>query len=534
MRLLSKISVTCMFLLGLAISASGQEGRSMRDFEFIRSSSPWLTSRNAAGLNTMPTEKASIAEGTFSKDNGGLIDNAGSDDSFKAGVHTESYLKISERLAFYGKLSYSYDKGKNMGGSILMDPDYNPINFYESVDTTRGVKNKELYHLIGSLSYKFKDDRWSLGASIDYESGDQAKLKDPRFLNVWMDLNASLGTRFAASEVFSAGLSLEYRRTLELLQEDTYGVDGKQYYNLIDYGGFYGKRELFEGGSQGMVADETRPMLNSFMGASLQIEAGRKIKVFNQLTYLMRNGYYGSRSSSKITYTEHYGNIMEYNGVLLAGKGKNLHRVGLDVRFENLFNNENVYRLNTEIGENTVVEYISQNEVLDRTDISAALSYTGYLGVKNFRPKWEYGINAGFRSRQSLTTIYPFYRSSGHNVISADIRGKRNFISGKNLFTADLEAGFQTGSGTPKNDGILASSSSEAPRSFDMYLYRDFEYRTASRISAGLSVRYTRLFSDKIAGYIQLSDRYISLLKQPEYLNNGYKNTLVITIGCTF
>ena len=128
-----------MFLLGTGLAASGQEGRSVRDFEFISSSSPWLTSRNAAGLGTMPVERIAVAEGIFTKDNGGLIDNASSDDSFKAGVLTESYLKISDRLYFHGKLSYSYDKGRNMGGSLLMDPDYNPINFYESVDTTRGV-----------------------------------------------------------------------------------------------------------------------------------------------------------------------------------------------------------------------------------------------------------------------------------------------------------------------------------------------------------------------------------------------------------
>lgn len=522
-----------MFLLGLGLAASGQEGRSMRDFEFIRSSSPWLTSRNAAGLNTMPTERTVIAEGTFNKDNGGLIGNSGSDNSFKAGVHTESYLKISDRLAFYGKLSYSYNSGRNMGGPVFMDPDYNPLNFYESVDTTRGVKNKELYHLVGSLAYTFKDSRWSLGASIDYESGDQAKLKDLRVLNVWMDLNASIGTRFAASEGFSAGLSIEYRRTLESIVGNIYGVSGKQYYNFVDYGGFYGTRELFDS-NHGIVATETRPMFNSFIGASLQIEAGRKTKVFNQLTFLMRNGYYGSRSSGKITYTEHAGNIIEYNGVLLAGNTRNRHRIGLDVRFENLLNNENVYRLNTEVGENTVVEYISQNEVLDRTDISAALSYTGYLGVENFRPRWEYGVTATFDSRQSLTTVYPFYRSSGHNVICADIYGKRNFLSGKNLFTAELGAGFQTGSGVPKDDGAYASSSSEAPRSFDLYLYRDFEYRTASRISARASFRYTRLFSDRIGGYIQLSDRYISLLEAPQYLNNGHRNSLDLTIGCTF
>ena len=129
-------------------------------------------------------------------------------------------------VAFYGKLSYSYNSGKDMGGSILMDPSYNPINFYESVDTTGGVKNKEVYHLIGGLSYALKDSRWAIGAKIDYQTGDQAKLKDPRYLNVWMDLGTSVGTRFAASEGFSVGLNLEYRRTLETTSSKVYGVSG--------------------------------------------------------------------------------------------------------------------------------------------------------------------------------------------------------------------------------------------------------------------------------------------------------------------
>lgn len=534
MRLLSRISVTCMLLLGLGATASGQEGRSMRDFEFIRSSSPWLSSRNAAGLGTMPTDRATVAEGVFTKENGALIGNAGSDNSYKAGAQTESYLRISDRIVFYGNLSYSFDKGQNMGGSLLMDPDYNPVNFYESVDTTRGVKNKEMYRLTGGLAYTFKDSRWALGAKVDYVSGDQAKLKDPRFLNVWMDLNASLGTRFAASDAFSVGLSLEYRRTLESLMGKIYGVSGKQYFTLIDYGGFFGTRELFDGDYAMVSPGDTRPTFNGYYGASLQVEAGRRTKVFNELTYLRRSGYFGNKASTKVTYTEHAGNILEYKGVLLAGSGRNLHRVGLDARFENILNNENVYRYNTEVGEQTVVEYISQNEVLDRTDISAALSYTGYLNVENFRPRWEYGVNAAFSSRQSLATIYPYYRSSGHSSISATIYGKRNFLSGKNLFTVGLGLDFMTGFGVPKEDGFLANSSSEAPKSFDNYLYRDFEYKTASRAGGSANVRYTRLISDNIGVYAQISERYTSLLQAAEYLSNGHRNTLAITIGCTF
>jgi hypothetical protein len=313
-----------------------------------------------------------------------------------------------------------------------------------------------------------------------------------------------------------------------------YGVSGKQYFTLIDYGGFFGTRELFDGDYAMVSPGDTRSTFNGYYGASLQIEAGRRIKVFNELTYLRRGGYYGNKASTKVTYTEHGGSIMEYKGTLLAGSGRNLHKVGLDARFENILNNENVYRYSTQVGEQTIVEYISQNEVLDRTDISAALSYTGYLDVENFRPRWEYGMNAAFASRQSLATIYPYYRNSGHSSISANLYGKRNFLSGKNLFTVGLGLDFMTGFGVPKEDGFLANSSSEPPKSFDLYLNRDFEYKTAMRAGGSASLRYTRLFSENVGGYIQLSDRYISMLQASEYLANGHRNTLLLTIGCTF
>lgn len=523
-----------MLLLGLTASASDRDGRSVGDFEYIRASEPWTTSRNAAGLTALPVNRNTRAEGNFLKEDGGIIGNAGSDNSSQAGLMTESYLRISERLAFYGKLSYSYFNGKDMGGSILMDPDYNPINFHESVDTTRGTKNREFYHLIGGISYSFKNSGWSMGAKIDYMTGNQAKLKDPRFLNVMMDLSTSAGFRFDGNENFSFGANLEYRRTIESLIGKTYGTSGKQYYTFIDYGTFYGSRELFEG-SDGMVTSgNTRPMFNSYIGASLQMEAGSRIKIFNELTYLKRDGYFGNKGSTNIMFTEHGSNIIEYKGILTAGSGRNRHMVGIDFRYEGMMNYENVYRFSTQLGENSVVEYLSQNEVLDRTDLSAGLSYTGYSGIENYRPEWEYGAKAVFNSRQSLSTIYPFYRSSGHSNCSIEAFGKKNMISGRNIITLGVEGCFLTGFGTPKEDGILASSTSNAPLSFDTYLYRDFEYKTSSRAGGNLTIRYTRLFNDSIAGYIQLSDSYVSLLKEPEYLDKGFRNSINITIGCTF
>ena len=115
------------------LSVFGQENpESAYEFEFIRNTNPWLISDNAAGLGTLQVPRTSFVEAYFDKDDGGLIPVEGSDNSLEAGALTESYVRISDRIAFHGKLSYSYFQGKNMNGHYLMDPSYNPINFLES------------------------------------------------------------------------------------------------------------------------------------------------------------------------------------------------------------------------------------------------------------------------------------------------------------------------------------------------------------------------------------------------------------------
>ncbi len=90
------------------------------------------------------------------------------------------------------------------------------------------------------------------------------------------------------------------------------------------------------------------------------------------------------------------------------------------------------------------------------------------------------------------------------------------------------------GSGIPKNDGTYSGSSSEQPRSADVYLNRDFEYKTISRAGASLSFRYTRLFKKNFSIYADISDRYVRALKAPEFLGNGFRNSFVFTLGCAF
>lgn len=520
--------------LALALNVSGQEQRNILDFEYIRSTSPWLNSHNPAGFGSLPVDRIADVNGTLQKQDGGLIAIEESDDSFEAGASTESFIKISDKFTLHGKLEYKTFKGKNMGGPLLINPSYNPINFYESVDTTTGVKNKEMYTLNGGFSYAF-NDRWSLGVEVDYISGDMSKRKDPRTLNVWMDLNTNAGVKFSVSESFSAGASFIYRRTLESIYSKTYGTTDKTYYTFIDYGGFYGSRELLDGTYAYVTLSETRPMFNSFIGGSIQVEAGKRTKFFNEVTFMKRSGYFGKRSSSSITYTEHSSNIIEYSGSMMTGRGDNLHKISLDINYEGLTNMKNNYKMVTPEGGSTIIEYFGQNNILSQTELKGALTYSGYLGVEYFRPAWEYGISAGGNMRSSVTTIYPWERRCSVTQINARAYGVRNMDFKENsMLTLGIEGIFATGFGNPKTDSALASSSSDAPRSMDIYLNRDFEYKTAMHAGGCVVLRYTRFLPGNLAIYLEVKDRFTHLLNKPEFLYGNFRNILETKIGLTF
>ena len=191
------ISFIVVLTLCLAASAAGQEP--VRDFQLAVERNPLLSFENAAGLSSLGEEHFSEATGSFIMHYGGLVPLEGSPDSWKVNVGTRSFQRVSDRIVFAGGLSYSHDRGKGMGGQILMDPQDNPINFLEEDGTTAGQKKRETYSLYGAISYSFSD-RFSAGLRVDYTAADQTKFKDPRFLNVVMDLKVAPGVMWHPSE----------------------------------------------------------------------------------------------------------------------------------------------------------------------------------------------------------------------------------------------------------------------------------------------------------------------------------------------
>lgn len=534
-RFQTVISLIAVMLLSWPVS--GQEGRhsyAKPDLSYTAASDPWLSGNNMAGLATLTIDGVSVAGIRFDKGNGRFAGIEESPDDYSLEAYTESYRKISDRIAFYGKLSYSYFLGKEMGGPAYLYPSENPIGIIENSTGTIGNKIRELYNLTGGVSYVLSD-KWSIGGRFFYRTGDYAKRKDPRNVNYRMDMDVSPSVRFAPSPNFALGINLHYRRSLETMLGRVYGETSTKYFYFIDYGGFFGKVNMLEGDGTVISTSNARPLMDIRYGAGLQADIcfGDGFRFFSDFAFDLRNGYYGKKASGSVQFYEHDGEEFSYRGELYKESSRNLHKLTVKASLKTLENFENSYRVTTVPGEISQITYYGQNKALDRTDIALGLGYEGYLGKDGFRPAWVIKADAGWNNRDQTATIYPFYRNHSISQTFAAASVDHNFVSGKNIFTPGFRAGFMTGDGQKKKDGKYADAESSI-KSHDEWLDRYFEFATASRFDLGCGFRFSRVVSRHALAFADISFSATRALSDPLYLAGRTRTTLSLTLGCEF
>lgn len=536
MKLSKRIGIALMSLLGGLIASDAMAQLStgnLRDFDYIRTSEGWLTSYNAAGLLSVPLN-TSVVDASFRKDNGKFVNYYQSDDSFDFGLQTESYYKLSERVALYGKVSYDFFQGKGMTGSVFVDPYYNLFDIVESDPERLGKKQKETYRLVGGVGVKLSD-RWSIGAKIDYTTLNYAKMRDLRHVNSLLDLTLTAGIRYRIGKKIDIGASYFYRRSVESVRFQLSGDTGKNYKSLVSYGAFFGMEEAYNGES-GYTSSNSQPMFNRFHGGSVQVrfDLTPHTDWFHELTYKGRSGYYGEQSSKTITFTEHTAALWEYSSQLTVRQTGSLHTVKIAAVYEDGVNDENIYKMSGgTTGGNSVVQYFGSNEVASRQTLKAEAVYTGNFGVRYFQPVWTFSAGAGYRATDMRVSVYPYYRDNSTSSVSAYLSGRRNFIGRRNMYSVWLNAGYGFGDGTRKADGMYAASSTPAtPDNSDYYLNREFEYLTASRVKAGLGFRYSRFFKKGVTGYVELESGLTHAF-DVQYLGNN-ACLCMIKVGCSF
>lgn len=538
-RILSFIG---LFILS-ALPAWSQTEEWKDEYSRFTDLTPWVRSSNPAGTATLPVDKTSTVRTSLEKKNGGLMDLHESRDCFRPSLDAASYMRISDRITFYGRMNYSYFKGKDMGGQILMDPYYNPINFLESVDTTTGTKTLEEYTLEGAMAYSL-NDRLTLAGKVSYQSADYAKRKDPRSYNQWMNLDASVGARYSLADGKTAfGVSLNYVKTIETVAEKLFGTIDRQYYCFVDYGGSFGKVEVIDGDNGYLSVSNERPMFNQFFGGSAQV--GFKVggvDAFLDLGAAYRKGYFGKKASGSVRFCDFDGMRYNLNARISFKTGNLLNRIDGSWNMMTSLNKENSYRVSTNPGQSSEIQYFGSQEVGDKTVGRIKARYSierqadGHKGIFSPVP-WALSVGYERFGVNQTATSYPFYRKQRIARNTVNLTGVKNFPMGNNFLSIILGGDYSFAGDDLKNEDGQYSSATGNPRTNDTYLNRNFEYFHASSAGGAASVRFTLVKETGRRHYsvfMDLADSYHRLLSEREYLTGNYRNTIIFTIGCNF
>ena len=102
-----------------------------RDFNLVKQANPWLTSPNAAALTRYNQRNISVAEVRGSVAKGDFVDYSQSSNVVQAGAMVESFFCINARSVVYGRIDYDNFAGKNMLGSVFINPERKPFDLSE-------------------------------------------------------------------------------------------------------------------------------------------------------------------------------------------------------------------------------------------------------------------------------------------------------------------------------------------------------------------------------------------------------------------
>ncbi len=533
-----QILTIILFLSGLwcpkeLVAQSEKTG--WESYEYVHESNPWLHSDNAAGLYSFTINSLSYAEIYFDKKDGKLVNYYQSDNSLEYGGKVESLYRLNPKTVFYGNINYGHFEGKNMGGSSFLDPYKNPFNIVEYADSTRGKKALDIYYLTGAFSTELSRG-FNLGAKLDYKTSNYAKSKDLRHDNKEMDLIFSLGVIYRISPFLEAGANYSYRRRLEEIRFESYGNKDQDFNSLIDFGVFFGYQERFSTGGNYTEKGVRKPLFEEYQGASLQFNftVTPRIQFFNELTLKWRDGYFGKRGTTNVVYTEHDSKIVEYRGNLCLQNKKDKHMLSFGINKESLVNNENSYQKNNLPNGGSVINYIGQTQMLDKTIWKVKGGYTAYLGVQNYLPAWILNVSAETNNMKQTVSIYPNYRKQDINQWNIGASASRNITKLSNQYNLTFGLNYISGSGNEKKEGTYDPSAQGESKaaSLDRYIYREFEYLTTERIRGNVGFRYSKLFSGKMKGYAQLNYALTNAFST-EYIGKTF-NELSLSIGIGF
>lgn len=525
------------FLLALNLNDTYAQKDSLpKTFSFVKNSKGWFSSNNAAGLSHFSLHKVAEVNSFLNKKKGEFVNYYQSNDSYRWGIGTQSFYRFNERVVFYGKIDYQNFTGKNMAGSIFINPGKTPFNIVELSDTTQGIKNREQYRLLGAFSIALINHLY-LGIKVDYKTSNYAKHKDLRHRNKQLNLDASLGLSYTF-KFLEIGANYLYSRNIEEIYFKIFGNTDRQYMHLIDFGNFYGRYELYSDSGDGYISGWGAKPLASIThtyNLQLNIKLSEQLSFFNELGFGKNAGHFGTDESNSIVYTTHKANNLNYKGIFTYAKENNLQRLAIELNTNTLMNYENAYRRNTLPGQLSEIEYLGKVKMFERNKLGLNINYIGYLDIHKFGSKWLFKSYIKASEREQKTSIFPFYRKQKITFFESQLGVERTFFQENRQWSLGLGISYAKGLGKPFSETMRGSISAntKTPKSTEFNLFREYEYYTLARINPQFDVSYGKLIKNKMLAYVRLAYSFTYAFDN-EHIKGNYLQMFELKIGVDF
>ncbi len=417
-----------------------------RDFVLTEQRNAWLTSGNAAALVTLHDSTIAHASIGYSHTGGALrsLSEGRRVDALSADVR--SYYRLSPKLVAYGSMTYGYSNATQANGSMFFPTqELMPFDLVDNSSDNAGDKRMETFRINGAIGWT----AWrnlSVGAKVDYTAGTYAKHRDLRHSNTLMNLDARLNAFLSLPCNSGIGAGFVYRRRTETMQFKTYGTTDRIYTTLIDYANGYGETEMF--GTDGFTDDSRElPLLSNYVGFTAQ---GAWCRLFADMTYTHRTGYYGRQSQYTASHEQHRGDMfslhLRYD---FARSTRSLLWFDATMTTEQITaNRENYRRTIAEDGTGaTYYEYFEPTKMADKVQTYGTAAVTAYWKPAGEIFLWHVKGGMDYWTRKQTAYLYPETYTVSRHVVAPFVTARYGFLTrNASLWSVQLGGSMLTGS----------------------------------------------------------------------------------------
>lgn len=497
------------YIIVLCVVLGCASGLSAQTFESVYRRNLWNGSSNVAGIR-QDTVSRSFAELHGGYEAGEFRDSWQARKSWHAGAVTRS-IRHLDRISLAGSFSFDQTEGYGMCGSMFISPGYYPVDVLEF---TPGRKTLQTYAFDGGLAYEV-NDVWTIGAKADFESANMAKRKDLRHINWKLDLTLSPGVTAHVGD-FVLGVSAVFRKTSETINAVQIGTAESSYHAFFDKGLMYGIEQVWTG--SGVHLNESGvnrlPVKEFHYGGSAQIQYKG---LYADFDYMHAGGSVGEKEYIWFGFKgPQYAADVRYKMVRPASE--HYFRLHYSHRVQDM--DERVLEKVSGNGVTTVIDH-GENRIYSREMIALSPEYEYVAEILELKAvaglEWENGMTSQvypYIYTQSLMTMYADTDVLLH-LGDFDLGAKLGYASGK---VSETER-------TASKDQQVQTVPFRLKEWYDVRM----EYRTAPRMSAGLSLRYNFLNGMYVEGACDWMHGF-----DLKYLDGANRICTDLRVGYTF